>query len=70
MWVYTSRKSAHGPIRTKFSGGMKQRAMIAAAIGCQPKLLIADEPTTALDVTVQAASWNCSRSSIARTGWR
>jgi len=37
-----------------FSGGMKQRAMIAAAIGCGPKLLIADEPTTALDVTVQA----------------
>jgi peptide/nickel transport system ATP-binding protein len=38
----------------QFSGGMKQRAMIAAAIGCGPKLLIADEPTTALDVTVQA----------------
>ncbi len=38
----------------EFSGGMKQRAMIAAAIGCGPKLLIADEPTTALDVTVQS----------------
>jgi peptide/nickel transport system ATP-binding protein len=42
----------------EFSGGMKQRAMIAAAIGCRPKLLVADEPTTALDVTVQARILN------------
>ncbi|NOZ32056.1 MAG: ABC transporter ATP-binding protein [Alphaproteobacteria bacterium] len=47
-------KTRFGEYPHQFSGGMSQRAMIAMAIACEPKLLIADEPTTALDVTIQA----------------
>ena len=52
----------------ELSGGMRQRVMIAMALACSPKLLVADEPTTALDVTIQAQILDLMRGLKSRTG--
>ncbi len=52
----------------QFSGGMRQRAMIAMALACEPKVLIADEPTTALDVTIQAQILDLLRTLVSEHG--
>jgi len=52
----------------QFSGGMRQRVMIAMAIACDPEIILADEPTTALDVTIQAQILDLLRSIVAQSG--
>ena len=62
------RSADLGQYPHEFSGGMRQRAMIAIALACDPKIIIADEPTTALDVTIQAQILDLLRGLVDRLG--
>ena len=64
----SSPEQRFGDYPHRLSGGMRQRVMVAMALACKPKLLIADEPTTALDVTIQAQILDLMRTLREETG--